>query len=48
MLELMWTDPRRHGDPNPEPAATAEEGRAVANLAVTIVQWVRDGLVVRK
>jgi hypothetical protein len=48
MLELMWPDPRRHGSPAPEPAATSEEARAVANLAVTIVQWARDGLLVRR
>jgi hypothetical protein len=48
MLTLLWPDPNRHGSPAPEPPATSEEGLAMVTLAVTVVQWVRDGLVVRK
>jgi hypothetical protein len=48
MLTLLWPDPNRHGSTTPEPAATVEEGRAIVNLATTIVQWARDGLITRR
>jgi hypothetical protein len=48
MLTLLWPDPNRHGSPTPEAPATPEEGRALVNIAVTIVGWARDGLIVRK
>jgi hypothetical protein len=48
MLTLLWPDPNRHGSPTPEAPAAPEEGRALVNLATTIVQWARDGLIVRK
>jgi hypothetical protein len=47
MLELVWVDPNRHGSSNPEAPATIEEARALVHLAVTIVQWGRDGLIVK-
>jgi hypothetical protein len=48
MLMLLWPNPSRHGSPTPEPSATPEEGRGVVNVATTIVQWARDGLIVRR
>jgi hypothetical protein len=48
MLTLIWPDPNRHGSATPEAPATIEEARAVVHLAVTIVQWGRDGVLVRK
>jgi len=48
MLDMMWPDPNRHGSPTPEPAATPEEGRVMANLATTIVQWASAGLIARR
>lgn len=48
MLTLLWPDPNRHGSNTPESAATTEEGRAIVNLATTIVQWARDGLITRR
>ena len=48
MLQLMWPDPNRHGSYAPEPPATIEEARAVVHLAVTIIQWGRDGLIVKR
>jgi hypothetical protein len=48
MLELVWPDPNRHRSDEPEPPASTEEAQAVVQLAVTIVQWARDGQIARK
>ena len=48
MLTLLWPDPNRHGSPTPEPPASVEEARALVNLAVTIVQWARDGQIAKR
>jgi hypothetical protein len=47
-LELLWPDPNQHGSPTPELPATREEAAAVVQLAVVIVQWARDGQIIRK
>jgi hypothetical protein len=48
MLELIWPDPNRHNSATPELPATREEACAVVQLAIAIVQWSRDGLIVRR
>jgi hypothetical protein len=46
MLRLIYPNPDRHAGPERrEP--TIEEARAVVHLAVTIVQWGLDGVIVR-
>jgi hypothetical protein len=47
MLELVWPDPNRHDSGTPEPAATREEACAVVQIAAAIVQWRRDGRIVK-
>jgi hypothetical protein len=46
MLELIWPDPNRHSSSTPELSATREEACAVVQLAIAVVQWSRDGLIV--
>lgn len=48
MLDLIWPNVDRHpGVPTTRPP-TEQESRAVVTLAATIVQWHREGWVVRK
>ncbi|WIM89323.1 hypothetical protein PT015_07735 [Candidatus Mycobacterium wuenschmannii] len=48
MLELIWPNHDRHGGAGPRRAPTPQEARAVVTLAATIVQWHREGWVVRR
>jgi hypothetical protein len=46
MLSLLWPNPDRHAS-GERRAPTLEEAQAVVQLAVTIVQWTRDGVLRR-
>jgi hypothetical protein len=48
MLELIWPDPNRHSSSTPESPATKKEACGVVQLAVAIVQWARDGQVIKQ
>jgi hypothetical protein len=49
MLELMWPNHDRHGNNSqPRHTPTIKEARGVVHVAVTIVQWAREGQIVRK
>jgi hypothetical protein len=48
MLQLMWPNPDRDGDLHVRHTPSIEESRAVVQLAVTIVQWARDGQIAEK
>jgi hypothetical protein len=48
MLRLLWPNPDRHGAPASSRAPSIEQARAVVQLAVTIVQWGRNGVIVKK
>jgi hypothetical protein len=48
MLELVWPDPNRHVPAPAEAPATKKEACAVVQLAVAIVQWCRDGQLVKR
>lgn len=47
MLRLLWPNPDRHGSPQHRRPPTLQEAQAVVHLAITIVQWGRDGQIVR-
>jgi hypothetical protein len=44
---LLYPNPDRHVGPDHR-AAVLDEARAVVQLAVAIVQWGRDGQIVKK
>ena len=46
MIRLMWPNPDRHAGARRRTPSN-EEARAVVHTAVTLVQWARDGAVVR-
>jgi hypothetical protein len=48
MLRLMWPNPDRHQDGTAKRKPTQAEAEAVVHLAVTIVQWARSGVLVRR
>jgi hypothetical protein len=48
MLRLIWPNPDRHGHPTQRRMPTLAEARGVTHLAVTVVQWVRDGQIIRR
>jgi hypothetical protein len=48
LLRLLWPNPDRHADPKDRRTPALDEGRAIVPLAVTIVQWARDGQIARK
>jgi hypothetical protein len=47
MLDLVWPNHDRHGDGSPK-TVDLEAAQALVHLAVTIVQWVRSGALVKK
>jgi hypothetical protein len=48
MLRLIWPNPDRHGHPTQQRTPTLTEARGVTHLAVTVVQWARDGQISRR
>jgi hypothetical protein len=48
MLRLMWPNPDRHQDGTPRRKPTQHEAEAVIHTAVTIVQWARSGVLVKR
>jgi hypothetical protein len=48
MLQLMWPNLDRHGDLQARHTPSLEEARAVVQLAVAIVQWGREGQIVKR
>lgn len=48
MLRLLWPNPDRHGGSSAPREPKLEEAKAAATLAAMIVQWERQGWVVRR
>lgn len=48
MLRLLWPDPGRHPDGTEGTPPTIEQAQAAVQLAVTIVQWIRSGALLRR
>jgi hypothetical protein len=48
MLDLIWPNPDRHGNPQDRHVPSIEEARQAVQLAVAIMQWARDGQIVRR
>lgn len=48
MLRMLWPNPDRHASPQHRRTPSLEEAQAVVHLAVTIVQWGRDGQILKK
>jgi hypothetical protein len=48
MLELMWPNPDIYGNSQLRRTPSIKEARGVVHVAVTIVQWSRDGQIVRR
>jgi hypothetical protein len=48
ILGLLWPNPDRHGNAAPPRTPTLEEAKGVVHLAVTVVQWTRDGQISRR
>jgi hypothetical protein len=45
MLRLLWPNPDRHGSADRRRVPTAKEAENIVQLAVTLVQWSRDGAI---
>lgn len=45
MLRILWPNPDRHASPQHRREPTELEARAVVHLAVLVVQWSRDGII---
>jgi hypothetical protein len=45
-LRLLWPNPDRHAGAERR-SPTIEEARGIVHLAVAVVQWLRDGLLVK-
>jgi hypothetical protein len=48
ILHLIWPNPDRHGGSPDERVPTQQETEAVVQLAVLVVQWGRNGILVKK
>lgn len=48
ILRMVWPNPDRHGGSSDKRVPSEHEARAVVSLAATILQWHRDGWLVRR